>query len=139
MTWQTLTQGLNPATRIEVLGLRGRAGLALPPRIDRAARFEPFDRDPAPHRLEKMDTAPAGRLRGAMRPRTGWGGEDPGRSEGQPEEDHQDGCSTQDSHDRLLSGRRLARGPHGRRAGPPRDHPAWNQVGKPARRVTPQH
>ena len=137
MTRQTLAQGLNPAPRIEVLGLRTVRRIGLAQRIGPRPLFR-MARDPAPQRIKILDGAPAGRLRGTRRPRAGWGGEDPGRSEAQPEEDHQDGCSAQDSHDRLLSGRRLARGLHGRRAGL-RDHPAWKQVGTPDRRAMSQH
>src|SRR5436305_14849351 len=137
MTRQTLAPGFDRAPRID-LRLRAIRRTGLAQRIDPRALFRPA-RDLAPQRIEKMGCTPSSRFRGAMRLRTGWGGEDPGRSEAQPEEDHQDGCSAQDSHDRLLSGRRLARGHHGRRAGPLRDHPAWKQVGKPARRAMPQH
>src|SRR3954469_9400143 len=104
MTRRTLAPGFDRASRIAVLRLRTVRRTGAAQRIDPRPFFR-MARDPAPQRIQILESAPAGRLRGTRRPRTGWGGEDPGRSEAQPEEDHQDGCSAHDSHDRLLSGR----------------------------------
>src|SRR3954468_3683531 len=104
MTRQTLAQGFDRAPRIDILGRCAVRRIGAAQRIGPQPRFRPA-RDPAPQHIEDLDGAPAGRFRGTRRLRTGGGGEDPGRSEAQPEEDHQDGCSAHDSHDRLLSGR----------------------------------
>jgi hypothetical protein len=105
---------LRPAPRVDHTALIRTWGLGSAPGIDRAACLHQPGKEPS-HGFREIPNAPGDPLGLTGR---GLQGRSPRGSEERRNQDY-DGSSANDTHDRLLSGRRLSRGLHDRGAAPP--------------------